>query len=168
GDAVPPATDPTNPQPPSGSVKVHSASFGVTYDTIEHLTVLATPVADAGGPYAAAEGGGLTLNAGATRIPSGQQGGSYEGGVGDTFGGGTGTSPTLTWAQLAALGVRDSGTYQVALRVTTRATAGGQTRTFSDTAVTTLTVSDTPPTLAVAGPAAVEAGSLYTLNLSAT
>jgi PKD repeat protein len=152
----------------SGTLNVVGAAFGVSYATIENVGVRANPFASAGGPYTTAEGSPLTLDAGASTRPAGHTDAApaYEWDVnGDGgFGDATGANPTLSWATLQALGVDDDGVYQVTVRYTT--TLGGNT--FTDVGVSTLTITNTAPTLTLAGPATVETGRVYTLNLSAT
>lgn len=77
------------------------------------LTVFNTPpVANAGGPYAIAEGGLLTLDATATFDPdlSDVLTFSWDVNGDDTFGDVTGVSPTLDWTTLASLGIGDGPT----------------------------------------------------------
>ncbi|MCA9079731.1 MAG: tandem-95 repeat protein, partial [Planctomycetaceae bacterium] len=98
------------------------------------------PVADAGGPYMIAEGDSITLDASASTDVENQaltyawdidNDGQYDDAVG--------VNPTLTWAQLEALGIIDDGTYAIGVQVTD--SQGGV-----HTASTTLTVNNTPPT----------------------
>ncbi|MFO0966953.1 MAG: PKD domain-containing protein [Gemmataceae bacterium] len=161
-DAYGYTTDPVTPLPPSGSVKIAAKTFGVSYNTIEKIVIIGSPQANAGGPYTLAEGGSLTLDAGSSLIPTGATSTTYEWNVGTGIV--TGVSPTLLWTDLKALGLGDSGAYQVAVKVTV--VGGGQT--FSDIATAPLTITNTAPTLSLSGNAAVEASSLYTLVLSAT
>jgi len=70
----------------------------------------------AGGPYLVPEGGSLTLEA-VRPIP----GATYEWDLNsdDDFSDATGPTPTLTWAELVALGIQDMpATYPVVLKVT--------------------------------------------------
>lgn len=145
-------------------MKIAGFDHGVTYNTIENIVIIGSPLADAGGPYTIAEGDALTLNGSVSLVPTGQTVVAYEWRVGNTFGVVTGVNPTISWGDLKSFGVDDSGTYQVSVRVTSR--VGSQT--FSDIATATLTVLDTPPTLVLNGAPTAEAGSAYTLSLSAT
>ena len=77
-----------------------------------------------------------------------------------TFGQATGASPTLTWAQLVALGINQPGTWQVQVMV---ADADGHVVTSG---AVPLTVTYTAPTLRISGPAAVLIGQTYTLQLA--
>ena len=72
----------------------------------------------------------------------------------------TGPSPTFTWAQLAALGIDNEGTYPITLEVTD----GKNTIQIP----TTLAVQAVPPTLSIAGPGIITEGETYTLGLSAS
>jgi hypothetical protein len=109
------------------------------------LTANRAPTADTGGPYVITEGNGLTLNAGASFDPD-QDPLTYTWDVnGDgVFGDAVGVSPTLTWAQLQALGIADDGSFAVSVRV-------DDGRGLSATASTTLTVKNAPP-IVTAGP----------------
>lgn len=71
-----------------------------------------------------------------------------------------GSSPTLTWAQLAALGIDNEGTYPITLEVTD----GQSTIQIPSTLVVNLV----PPTLSIAGPGIITEGQTYTLGLSAS
>ena len=78
-----------------------------------------SPQADPGDPYIIHEGQSLTLSAGDSASPQGL-GLSYSWDVnGDgIFGDATGVSPTLTWAQLQALGIQASATpYAVQVQI---------------------------------------------------
>jgi WD40 repeat protein len=119
------------------------------------------PTANAGGPYTIAEGDGLTLDGSASYDFDGDPITSYQWDINynGTWTQVTGVSPTVSWAQLQSYGVDDNGGYSVRLRVT----AGGET----DYSSRTMTVNNTPPTLAVTGAATIAEGQSYTLDLSA-
>ncbi len=87
----------------------------------------------AGGPYTVAEGGSLTLDG---SVSPADPAATYTWDVnGDgTFGDATGATPTLTWAQLEALGIDDGPSSHV---ITLRVTSGAQTLT--DTAMLQVT-----------------------------
>lgn len=76
------------------------------------------------------------------------------------FGDATGVSPTLTWTQLAALGIDNEGRYPITLEVTDG--------TNSIQIPSTLIVQAVPPTLSIAGPGEITEGDTYTLGLSAS
>ncbi|WP_345802251.1 Ig-like domain repeat protein [Microbacterium sp. AZCO] len=117
-------------------------------------------VADAGGPYSVAEGEDLELD-GSGSSP----GATYEwdvDGDGD-FSDATGVSPTLTWAQLEALGIDDGDATPVARTVRVRVTSGQQQVT--DTA--TLEVTNTAPATVVTGSLRATAGQPFTIEVGA-
>ncbi|MFK4835114.1 Ig-like domain repeat protein [Microbacterium sp. ZW T2_14] len=115
------------------------------------------PVAVAGGPYSVAEGGSLSLD-GSGSTP----GATYQWDVdGDgAFTDASGPSPTLTWAQLEALGITDGpSVHTVAIRVD----LGNQAVT--DTAE--LAVTNASPTAVVTGAAAATADVPFTMKVGA-
>ena len=98
----------------TNSVGTDTRSFTITVVPGNHA-----PLAVAGGPYTVLEGQPLTLNASGSSDADGDPL-SYSWDVnGDgTFGDATGVSPTLTWAQLTALGITDGpATFAVTVRV---------------------------------------------------
>lgn len=118
------------------------------------------PIADAGGPYAIAEGGNLVLDgSGSVSTP----GATYEWDLDDdgTFDV-TGVSPTVVAADLVALGLADgpAGPVTITLRITDGVSVA------TDTA--TVTVTNVVPTASASAPASVVAGVEFTLNLGAT
>jgi phospholipase C len=123
-----------------------------------------SPTALAGGPYAIGVGQSLSLDASASYDTDGNPL-TYAWSVNkDTkFVSATGVQPTLSWAQLQALGVKGAGTYNIQVRETD--TGNGWT---TDSEQVTLTVlPDLPPVVAISGSASGAEGALYTLNLSA-
>jgi Ca2+-binding RTX toxin-like protein len=87
---------------------------------LEHFPINSQPIADAGGPYTLREGDSLTLDASGSSDPDPLDQLTYLWDVnGDgIYGDATGISPTLTWAQLNALGVQDGpSSYPVSVRV---------------------------------------------------
>lgn len=134
------------------------------YDTALARYVLdSTLTASAGGPYTINEGDSLALAATAAGGDGGPLTYSWDVNGDGTFGQVTGNNPTLTWAQLEALGIDDGpATFQVSVRVSD---AHGE---YIDSAATTLTVNDTPPTPSVSGPAAEVVGQPQTFSLAAS
>jgi hypothetical protein len=128
-----------------------------------NLSTNQPPVPNAGGPYTVAEGGSLTLNGLGSTDPDGDPL-TYSWDVnGDGNTDVTGATPTLTWAQLQAIGITDGpATYNVFLSVN-----DGQGHTVC-TGPVTLTVTDPTPVSSISGPATTDEGSTYTLNLSAS
>ena len=119
----------------------------------------------AGGPYTINEGSPLTLSATAGD-PSGNASQlTYRWDVnGDgVFGDATGASPTLTWAQLNALGItKGPATYQVKVQATD---SGGLSATSS---AATLAIDDLAPINVSAGSGyTIDEGSSLTLSASA-
>lgn len=113
----------------------------------------------AGGPVTVAEGGSAALAGSATGT-----GLSYSWDLnGDSvYGDALGAAPTVTWAQLAALGLGDGpGTHVVSLRVTD---GGGQ----SVTETTWLTLQNAAPTASIGAPAGGVRGEPIKFTLGAT
>jgi hypothetical protein len=79
------------------------------------------------------------------------------------YGDATGANPTLTWAQLNALGINDGpATRNVSVQV-----SDGLGDVVTSNPVT-LTVNNTAPTLTISGASSVSQGALYTLNLASS
>ena len=114
-----------------------------TYPTSSGTTsqvVGAAPAAEADGPYSVAEGGSLTL---AGSVAPADPAATYTWDVnGDgTFGDATGATPTLTWAQLEALGIDDGpSSHVITLRVTSGAQAVTDTASLQVTNLGPITV----------------------------
>ncbi len=133
-----------------------------TYPTSSGTTsqvVGAAPAAEADGPYSVAEGGSLIL---AGSVSPADPAATYTWDVnGDgTFGDATGATPTLTWAQLEALGIDDGPSSHV---VTLRVTSG--TQTVTDTA--SLQVTNLGPITVVSYQIDVRVGLPSTFELRA-
>ncbi len=158
--------NPLQPPLPAGFVGVSDPNrpFGVNYGAMETIIIISSPLADAGGPYTIAEGGGLTLDASLTGIPAGHTDVTYLWSIGPYQGIATTAAATLSWADLKAAGVNDSGLYQVAVTVTSQLNG----ETFSDTATAPLTILNTSPVLRIDGNSSVEAGQPYQIKLSGT
>jgi CSLREA domain-containing protein len=123
-----------------------------------------SPVANAGGPYTLQEGESLTLNASASSDPDGDPL-TYSWDInGDgIFGDATGVSPTLTWAQLEALGINDGPhTFKVQVRVDD---GYGGTHSVVSTA-TTLEVNNVAPTASLSNNGPVNEASAVTVSFS--
>lgn len=111
-------------------------------------TVTLQPIADAGGPYTVNEGQSVALDASASVDPAGPALAGYSWDInGDgAFGDATGVNPTLTWAQLEALGIHGGPTSrQLKVRVTD---IDGNT---DDSDAVTLFVGNAPPTVSATG-----------------
>jgi SdrD B-like domain/PKD domain/Periplasmic copper-binding protein (NosD) len=122
------------------------------------------PIANAGGPYVITEGQGVTLNASASSDPDFDTL-TYSWDInGDgTFGDAVGVQPTLTAAQMDALGINDGPqTFQVRVKVDDDA---GHVVTSP---AVTLTVANALPIASIAGPADGVVGQTRTFTLSAT
>ena len=119
-------------------------------------------VADAGGLYTIDEGGVLALDGSASIAGAGA---TFSWDVNDdgTFGDATGATPTLTWAQLEALGITDSTPTNpdVPIIITLQLTDGP---TF--TATTELTILNVDPTATFANDGPVAEGSTATVTFS--
>ncbi len=114
-------------------------------------------VADAGGPYTVAEGASLTLD-GSGSSPGATYGWDLDGDGG--FDDALGLSPTLTWAQLEALGIDDGPSdHPGALRVT----SGLVTQDASSR----LTVENTAPASVVTGDLTATVGVPFTVKVGA-
>jgi murein DD-endopeptidase MepM/ murein hydrolase activator NlpD len=107
----------------------------------------------AGGPYAITEGGPLSLAAtGSTDVDADPLTYSWDLNGDGVFGDATGLTPTLTWAQLQALGINRGG---VLTNVRVEASDGVNV-TLSN--ATTLTIASVPPAVAINAPASSPAG----------
>jgi hypothetical protein len=122
------------------------------------------PTARTGGPYTISEGQGVTLDASASADPD-FDALTYSWDInGDgAYGDAVGVQPTLTWAQLNALGINDGPQlFSVRVRVDDDA---GHVVTSSPT---TLTVTNVAPTASIDGPADGVRGQTRTFTLSAS
>ncbi len=122
-----------------------------------HFTVVSGPTADAGGPYAVAQGESIVLDASASRSPA-------EAGAITTYDwdlDNDGFYDRLDAGPSVAFSRRDQGTFQIWVRIRT---ALGVTA-FDDA---TVTVGDAQPVCDVGGPYTVEQGQPVTLDASAS
>lgn len=105
------------------------------------------PVPNAGGPYVISEGQSLVLDASGSSDPDGNpMTFSWDLNQDGIFGDATGVNPTVTWAQLTALGINDGPTFW---NVKVRAT--DSTGLSADSANASLTVNNTPPVASMVG-----------------
>jgi hypothetical protein len=144
------------------------AGLSVSLTTNQHATGalfasrLVAP--SAGGPYSIAEGESLSL-AGTSSSAAGASFAWDINGDGD-FSDATGSAPTLTWQQLAALGLDDGpDTRSLSVRVSVD---GAHYRDSTDAAA--LTIADTPPLLTVTAARIGEVleGRPYRIDFAAT
>lgn len=136
------------------------ATFGTA--TLRALPNTA-PMAVIGAVSAISEGNGLTLDASGSSDVGGntltyQWDLNYDGVTFDTDE--SGVAPSIDWATLNTHGVRDDGTYQVALRVN-----NGSANSLIAQQV--LTVNNTAPGISVTGASETGSGEDYVLNLAA-
>ena len=144
-------------------VTVDDDDLGTFTDSLLLTVELNTPpIADAGGPYEIVEGDSLTVDASASYDPDDDALSLLWDISGDgSFNDAAGVTVALSWAQLVGLGIDDGGTYTLTVRV-------DDGRGGVSYATQTLTVLNTPPTLTISGPAQINEGSVYTLNLSSS
>jgi hypothetical protein len=115
------------------------------------------PTADAGGPYQIAEGQTLTLDASASSDPDNDPL-TYAWTINGQANAATGVTPTLTWAQLQALGVDNGpGSFDVAVVVD-----DGQGHSVTSNVVQ-LTLANTAPTATLSNDGPVNEGSSVTV-----
>ncbi|MDA0161791.1 PKD domain-containing protein [Solirubrobacter ginsenosidimutans] len=118
------------------------------------------PTANAGGPYSFTEGSALTLAGSGTDADNDPLTYSWDVNGDGTYGDATGASPTLTTAQLDALGL-DDGPGSAAVRV--RVSDGSLTTT---SAATTVTVNNAVPNATVGNSGPVAEGSTATVSFT--
>jgi hypothetical protein len=127
------------------STTVPGITVGDTSEFSRDLSIEVPPTAAAGGPYSIHEGDSLTLDASASSDSDGDPlTYSWDLNGDGIFGDATGVSPTLTWAQLQALGVGDETSTPINVRVRVSDVNCGTTTSPA----TTLQVLDAPLTAA--------------------
>lgn len=128
------------------------------------FAVNTAPVANGGSPYVINEGASLTLSAAASSDADGDPlTYSWDVNSDSVFGDATGVNPTLTWAQLVALGIVD-GPLAGGARVRVDDALGGVTTSVP----VTLVVLNVAPTAGVTGPVSGSAGVSLNFTLTAT
>jgi hypothetical protein len=127
-------------------------SFG---DSSAFAQDVAVPSASAGGPYSMTYGGSVTLDASASHDPDGD-GLTYSWTINGQANATTGVTPTLTWAQLHALGVTGAGTFTVSVTV-----SDGHGSVASSGPVS-VTVAKATPSFSLSGPQVIEDGTGHT------
>jgi len=145
-------------------VRVSDDDGGVTTSTAVALSINNLPptLVSAGGPYSVSEGSSLALFASATDPVDAL---TYAWDLNDDglFDDATGSSPTLAWSELAALGI-DDGPAAWNIRVRVSDGDGG----VVDSSPVLLTVNNTPPTASAGGPYSIYLGSSLLLAASAS
>jgi len=161
-----PADDSPTPFDVTIAVVDDGAGFLSDFESIQITVSNVAPTADAGGSYTINEGDSINLNAIA----------SDPGGVNDPltftwdingdsiFGDATGQNPTLTWAQLNALGITNGPQTVSNVRVRVADDDGGVT----DSAATTITVNNVAPTADAGGPYTINEGDPLVVDASAS
>ncbi|MBK8017280.1 MAG: tandem-95 repeat protein [Betaproteobacteria bacterium] len=174
GSADPAANnfDPLNPSPVAGTIRsgirsgtTFTPTGGlVQYDTFEGVQIITAPVITITPPAAFAEGGSLRLQASVNPLGTTNSLAeplSWDVNGDGAFGDAYGTDVTLSWSQLADLGIDDNGVYQIAAR----ATNGDG---YSAEAFGSFTMTNTLPVVTVGGASIVPAGTPLSISYSAT
>lgn len=134
------------------------ATYAASQGSDEHGV---RPVADAGGPYAVAEGGSLTLQAGDGTT----DGVTYAWDLdGDGAADATGANPTVSWAQLQDLGIDDGLTPAVPQTITLRVSLDDVGSAPDEGE---LTVTNTAPDSILTGSRAATVGEPFTIKVGA-
>ena len=151
---------PNSPTLPDGTIQISGSSHGkVAYTNIENIPGYVGATVDAGGPYSVTLGQPLTLSGAATAATDSSILAEYWDVNGDgIFGDATGYAPTIPWSTLVDLGLGHPGAYAIGFRVKS------DSNTTDD--FTTLTVTNTAPTLTVNAPPTATLGVPYTITIS--
>lgn len=125
----------------------------------------AAPIANAAGPYAITEGQSLLLNANGSFDPDGDALVTYAWDLNgdDIFTDAYGVTPTVTWAQLVALGISDGGS-AANIRVYVEDIYGASTVSSPSS----LTIINASPVASISGPTTGVRGQPRTYTLLAT
>ncbi|MBX7166063.1 MAG: putative Ig domain-containing protein [Pirellulales bacterium] len=150
-------------------VQVDDGDGGVTVSAPATLTIdNLPPTASANGAYAASEGSGVSLSATGSDPVGANDPLTYSWDInGDlVFGDATGSNPTLSWAQLVALGIDDGNATAIHdVRVRIDDGDGGLTTS----AATTLTIGNVAPAAAISAAVAAQfRGESVTYSLTTT
>jgi Tol biopolymer transport system component len=128
----------------SGNVMVFAGAYSGTADTEIYLaTANQPPVANAGGPYTVTYGSSLTLDGSASTDPDGDPL-TYLWTINGHANAASSVNPTLTWSQLAALGVATGQPVTISVLV-------DDGHGLTNSAQTTLTVNPAPLTITANG-----------------
>ncbi len=148
------------PATPNGQIQVATGSSArVIYTGISSIPGFVGATASAGTYPPFPEGQGITLSGSATPpTNSSILDATWDLNGDGVFGDASGLDPTLTWAQLAGLGLNGPGTYPIALRV--------ESTSSTVTAYSSLTIQAVAPTVMVSGSSTAIAGTPYTVSFS--
>ena len=150
------------PATPNGQIQVAGgADARVIYTLIQFIPGFVGAIASAGGPYDIHEGQGVTLSGTATAATGTTILGEDWDLNGDgSFGDASGLNPTITWTQLAALGLNVPGTYPIAMRV--------YSSSSTVTVYSSLVITPVRPMLTLTATSPATAGVPYTIDFSGT
>lgn len=152
-------TPPNSSTATSGVISIDGSSARLEFESIEQISFITAPTADAGGEYEIVEGESLLLDASGSVIPDPTLSGppSFEWDLnGDgVFGDAVGESLSLNWSELTAWGIDNGGEYEIALRVSNDE---GSNRQSSVLSVLDRTVS-------IVGPGDVNEGDRFDLQI---
>ncbi len=122
-------------------------------------SALAAPLAVVGGPYLISEGAVLNLDgSGSSGATSWAWDLDSDGQFDDAFG----MTPSVLWSRLVELGVDDDGSYAIGLQT------GDGVTTHTSTSLSGLTVTNTAPTITIAGSAYAATGQPLDIGIDVT